>query len=213
MACFAGKGLRVGLSQRRSAANISRALEPISNVALAILTRPVARGRSATMPRAGARSTGGPRPAASELSRPRASLATDAATRKKAAPDTMLRAAPLIASPRENAHRVLEERAQLGEERRTDGAVDDSVIARERHRQLLAGDDGAVDHHGDVSHLADREDRPLGRVDHRRERVDPEHAELEIENVPSVISSSLSFFARALAASSRTSAAIATTLF
>ena len=44
-------------------------------------------------------------------------------------------------SAREDPHGVLEERAQLGEERRADRAVDDAVIARERHREPLAGHD------------------------------------------------------------------------
>ena len=59
---------------------------------------------------------------------------------------------------------MLDEAPELGEERGADRAVDDAVIARERQRKALAGDDGAV--------RDDRARRAPGRRRGSRPRAD-----------------------------------------
>src|SRR5215216_2923622 len=75
--------------------------------------------------------------------------------------------------------RLFQEILDPGEELRAVGAVENSVVAHERERHLVARHDLAivVDRRLLVE-LADREDRRLWRVDDRREVLDPEHAEV-----------------------------------
>src|SRR6266511_5697736 len=70
------------------------------------------------------------------------------------------------------AERLVEQRADPGEELGAVGAVEHPVIARERDRHQTGRGDLAVPDHGAFLDRADREERGLGRVYHRREARD-----------------------------------------
>ncbi len=87
------------------------------------------------------------------------------------------RDAPRPAVQRE-PQRLLEVLADLREELRGVGAVEDAVVAGERELHHRAHDDLAVADHGPRLERADGEDRRLRRVDHRDEALDAVHAEV-----------------------------------
>src|SRR5258708_10728176 len=78
----------------------------------------------------------------------------------------------------EHLRRPFDETAQLGQESRADGSVDDAVVAREREGQPLAGDDRALPDDGLLTDFAHGEDGSLGWIDDGGERIDAEHAEV-----------------------------------
>src|SRR3954469_11846434 len=74
--------------------------------------------------------------------------------------------------------RLLEDRLHAREELRRRRAAEDAVVAGDRDVHAVAGDHLAVADDRLALHLADRQDRRLRRVDDRRERRDPVHAEV-----------------------------------
>src|SRR5690606_4760297 len=72
----------------------------------------------------------------------------------------------LLARSEGESQRLLERRADVGQERGGVGAVEDAVVAGERERHAMAGDDGAVAHDRALLQRADGEDRRLRRVQH-----------------------------------------------
>src|SRR4051794_21518469 len=74
--------------------------------------------------------------------------------------------------------RLLEDRLHAREELRRRRAAEDAVGAGDRDVHAVAGDPPAVADNRLALHLADRQDRRLRRVDDRRERRHPVHAEV-----------------------------------
>src|SRR3954452_86632 len=74
--------------------------------------------------------------------------------------------------------RLLEDRLHAREELRRRRAAEDAVVAGDRDVHAVAGDDLAVADDRLALHLPDRQDRRLRRVDDRRERRHPVHAEV-----------------------------------
>src|SRR3954469_7561848 len=74
--------------------------------------------------------------------------------------------------------RLLEDRLHAREELRRRRAAEDAVVAGDRDVHAVAGDDLAVADDRLLLHLADGQDRRLRRVDDRRERRHPVHAEV-----------------------------------
>src|SRR3954452_25622921 len=74
--------------------------------------------------------------------------------------------------------RLLEDRLHAREELRRRRAAEDAVVAGDRDVHAVAGDHLAVADDRLLLHLADGQDRRLRRVDDRRERRHPVHAEV-----------------------------------
>src|ERR1051326_8831510 len=74
--------------------------------------------------------------------------------------------------------RIFEDLLEGLQKLRAGCAVDDAMIARHRDAHHLAHDDLAFAHDWLRRHSADRQNRALRRIDHRRELVDAKHAEI-----------------------------------
>ena len=94
-----------------------------------------------------------------------------------------------LASEHEHLRGPLEEAAKLGEERRADRAVDDAVIARERHRSRLPGTTAPSQTTGSSRTWPTARMAPSGGLMTAANASMPNMPRFEMENVPSVISS------------------------
>ena len=80
---------------------------------------------------------------------------------------------------KQQLRRMFEQLFERLQEFRTDGAVDDAVVATERDAHRFACDNlpGGVDH-GFILDGADTEDRRFGWIDDRKEMIYAEHAQV-----------------------------------